>query len=108
MRHALLFAASVLVLACEDPLVGSWEREDDIPGCNERPDFVVSDDLTGEGDYCLCTYDFIVEERDSERYRFDVDFEGVCGLSDGKYDCDMTREDHLDCHELGDFQKVGE
>lgn len=110
MRFAALLTVAFLLTACDDPVVGRWERQELVVGCGEHPDFEVFDDLTGVGDFCQCDYDFFVEERASNLYRFDIDFEGICGLvGDGNYDCDLVRDgNELDCGDLGDFVRLSD
>ena len=110
MRFVALLFTAFLLTACDDVIVGRWERQDLVIGCGERPDFEVFDDLTGRGDFCQCDYDFVVEKRDTDRYRFDIDFDGICGLAgDGRYDCDLVHDGYeLDCGDLGDFDRLSD
>jgi hypothetical protein len=110
MRNPLLASLLLALVGCGDPIIGRWERDEAIAGCDERPRFEVLDDHTGFGDYCACDFDFHVEDRGDDRYRFDVDFDGVCSLADGRYDCDLVTEDLLDCGDdetgAGDFVRL--
>jgi hypothetical protein len=112
-------AAALLLLlssasACSDPVVGEWEGQ--TVGCGTANDvvhFVIDDELLGNGDFCVCEYDFEVEDRGDDSYRFDVDFGDSCvglsGFADGQYDCDLERDgERLDCGVLGDFRKIGD
>ena len=110
MRVLVLLLTLFALTACDDIIVGRWERQELVIGCGEHPDFEVFDDLTGTGDFCQCDYDFDIEKRDSALYRFDIDFDGVCGIvADGRYDCDLVRDgDELDCGDLGDFVRLSD
>ncbi len=101
-----------MVVACSDPLEGTWEGDNELlclNGSRDRVRFTVDDELIGRGDYCACDFDFVAESRGGGVYRLDIDFDGPCFVDDGKYDCDLKREgDRLDCGNLGDYDRVGD
>ncbi len=107
-----LLVIGLLVLAgCSDPLVGEWESENAIACAtgSERVRFTVDDDLLGEGGYCACTFDFTADPRGGEVYRIDINFDGPCFVSDGKYDCDLERDgERFDCGSLGDYDRISD
>jgi len=108
MRPSYLLAALALTtFACADPVEGRWRSDTELScgaGETDRIEFEVLGDLSGEGGVCSCDFDFTIEPRGDDRYRFDIDFDGPCLADDGKYDCDLERDgQRLDCNTLGDF-----
>lgn len=109
MRCLVLILPAMLI-ACTDPLVGRWEGDEAICGLGsrDRVEFTVDDELRGEGEVCACEFSFDAEDR-GDIYRLDIDFDGVCFLDDGKYDCELERDgERLDCGNLGDYDFVGD
>ena len=107
-----MLALSSLLWGCADPIEGRWEGEDEFAcgvGSRDRVEFTIDDELRGEGSYCSCDFTFAADPRDDGAYRLDIDFDGACFIDDGKYDCDLERDDErLDCGPLGDYDRVGD
>ncbi len=107
MKHPLLAAFGLLLLGCQDPLLGRWEAD------NEKVLLVIEEsseaDYEGEGrvylcpegstDGCrLCTFAFEVTDRGGDVYEFEGDFVGKCKAF-GEYDdfeCNLVEGD-LEC-----------
>ncbi len=113
MMRALLVIVSLTFVACSGALAGRWEGDREAIcgiGSTDRAEFTIDDDLHGEGDVCGCDFSFDAEQRDGDKYRLDIDFDGACGFrADGKYDCDLERDgERVDCGNLGDYDFVGD
>jgi hypothetical protein len=115
MMQRLTWLAGTLALgsaACGHDVEGTWRGTEDVlcaPASVDRVEFVVDEDLLGRGDVCACTFDFELDDRGDNLYRADLAFQGTCFASNGKYDCQLERDDQvLDCHTLGRYERIGD
>lgn len=107
----MLSVSSLMLVACADPVVGTWESDEKAAN-GRRSEFTVTDEgdkLLSEGTYQVLTASGIVEctgkgvatvKRDRE-YDVEVQWQGANGcdlLADLDVDCTLEKDDTLlDC-----------
>ncbi|MBK9262337.1 MAG: hypothetical protein IPM54_21350 [Polyangiaceae bacterium] len=107
----MLSVSSLLMVACSDPAVGTWEADEKASN-GQRSEFVLTDEgdkLQGEGDFQIqgigavieCTGKIVAEIKRDREYAVEVQWQGADGcdmIPDTDYDCTLEKDDtQLDC-----------
>jgi hypothetical protein len=109
MRWAILILAVAVgpLTGCKNAIVGKWESDGDLPGCNSGGDFRIDDNkLQGDGSLTLtdgqscldCSFDLDATDEGDHEYTVNIDMNN-CTIDNStriKLTCTIDK-DRLDC-----------
>lgn len=106
----LLLLSSLGLIACGDPIVGTWQGTDEVAcllGAPDRVEFEVFSDNTAAGDYCSCDFRFDWVAEGDGRYQIHLDYAASCWALDSSFECELRDDDErLDCGNVGEYRRV--